>query len=177
MTVSTTHLPHLSQEVHNTLTAAAATFPDGAPKKKPSPGFYVPVYAIPGIDIDQLIQTIQPAADKQPATEYICRFEGYLPTSTEDAAQDQTQDQTQDPAHQAMSQHPQKCKLNPYLHKTMFLVGDSQDYEQKGLLMCDVENGKGGQGGKVKVKRVECDVHTLVPDFCGIARGQRGWDD
>lgn len=147
---------HPPQEGTNTLTAVDAIYPDGAPKRKPSPGFYIPIYAIHGIDANQLIRTIQPAADKQPATEYVCRFEGYLPTSTED------------PVRQAMSRHPEQCRLNPHLHKTMFLVADNEGYEQKGLLMCDVEG---------KAKRVKCDVHTLVPNFCGIARGQQGWDD
>ncbi|KAF1348207.1 hypothetical protein BDV97DRAFT_400367 [Delphinella strobiligena] len=132
-----------------------ATFPDGALRKKPGSGFYIAFYATPGLEIDvaELIRTIQPAHDKQPESEYICRFEGYL---------------TEDPTQQATTPHQRQCKQNPYLHKSMFFLVDDEDYKERGLLLCHVDGKK---------KRVGCDVHTLVPEFCGIARGQRGWDE
>lgn len=67
------------------------------------------------------------------------------------------------------SWHPQMCISNPFLHKSMFFIVDSVDYKEQGLLMCHTDGPKS--------RRVACNVHTLVPDFCDIAAGRRDWED
>lgn len=58
---------------------------------------------------------------------------------------------------------------NRWLCKMYFLVVDSVECEEKGLLMCGVKEGKS--------KRVVCSRGVTVSEFCKVAQGRKGWDD
>ncbi|THX17309.1 hypothetical protein D6D13_00681 [Aureobasidium pullulans] len=131
------------------------TFADGAPTKKPKTDFYIGFYAVQAIDSDEIIQKVQPGPF-QPPEDYCCRFEGHL-------------ERRGDLVEQATSLHRQRCLVNPYLQKDMMFVAESEDYAEKGLLMCHIPKGE--------TKRVACVTHTLVPDFCMIAHGSKKWSD
>lgn len=107
------------------------------------------------IDSDEIIQKVQPGPF-QPPEDYCCRFEGHL-------------ERRGDLVEQATSIHRQRCLVNPYLQKDMMFVAESEDYAEKGLLMCHIPKGE--------TKRVACVIHTLVPDFCMIAHGSKKWSD
>ncbi|KAJ9299640.1 hypothetical protein DTO271G3_2524 [Paecilomyces variotii] len=151
-------------------------FDDGAPRKKHPAGFYIAFYLLQGIDPNQLIRQVQPAP-QQPVSEYICRFEGHLTRES-------------DLVDQAATLHPQRCRDNPFLHRQMFFVVDSEQYVQEGLSMvklewndeglkdCEMEElARRGREARREAKRVACVVHKLVPDFCAIARGDQKWSD
>ncbi|KAI5273189.1 hypothetical protein E4T47_03612 [Aureobasidium subglaciale] len=128
---------------------------DSAPTKAPGTGFYIAFYAIEEIDSDELIQKVQPFPS-QPAEDYCCRFEGHLEHGV-------------DVVEQATQLHLKQCLVNPLLQKDMMFVVDSPEFVEKGLLMCHIE--------QKQKKRVQCLVHTLVPNFCQIAQGRSKWSD
>ncbi|KAI4718718.1 hypothetical protein E4T48_05080 [Aureobasidium sp. EXF-10727] len=136
---------------------ATGTFPDGAANKKPATGFYIPIYGIPGIDPEDLIQALEPFYTQKAPKDRVCRFQGYLTPTT-------------DLASQAMeSRHIEACRSNIWLCKMYFLVADSVEFKKEGLVLCGVE--------EKRIKRVVCRQGVTVPEFCKIAQGERGWDE
>jgi hypothetical protein len=125
---------------------------DAGSTQKPATGFYIAIYAIPGIDPSAVLSSLEP---QKALEDRICRFEGFLNPS-------------RDLISQAMNSfHPGTCMSNRWIHKMYFLIADSLDYEKQGLILCGVKEGK--------TQRVECN--EAVGRVCGIVRGMRGWDD
>lgn len=58
---------------------------------------------------------------------------------------------------------------NRYLCKMYFLIVDSMNYKEDGLLSCDVKEHK--------TERVVCNPGVTVPEFCRIAQGRLDWDE
>ena len=58
---------------------------------------------------------------------------------------------------------------NRYLCKMYFLIADSVEYEEQGLLMCGVKEKKS--------KRVVVSPGVTVSEFCKMAQGRKGWDE
>lgn len=132
-----------------------------ATSSRPATGFYIAIYSIPGIDPTTLLNTLEctpstsPSNFRDAASEQICRFEGFL-----NASRDLTS--------QAMvSFHPGTCMSNRWIYKMYFLIADTVEFEEKGLILCGVKEGK--------TKRVGCK--EAVGRVCGIVRGERVWDN
>jgi hypothetical protein len=133
---------------------------DAASTQKPATGFYIAIYAIPGIDPTTLLNTIEPNPSISPSPsntpeEQICHFEGFLNPS-------------RDLVSQAMdSFHPGTSMSNRWIHKMYFLIADTVEFEQKGLVLCGVK--------EAKTQRVGCK--EAVKRVCGIVRGEGVWDN
>lgn len=127
---------------------------DAASSKKPPTGFHIAIYAIPGINPSILLHSTSPLPSNPPEKE-TCRFEGFL-----------------NPSRDLMSQaidsfHPGTCMSNRWICKMYFLIADSTEYEEKGLILCGVKERK--------TQRVGCK--EAVERICGIVRGMNGWDE
>jgi hypothetical protein len=146
---------HSTTDERDTDEKVEGTFTDAAVMKKPEIGFYIAIYSIPGIDPTTLLHSISPAGSQNAASEQICRFEGFLNPS-------------RDLVSQAMdSSHPGTCMSNRWIHKMYFLIADSTEYGEKGLVLCGVK--------EKSTKRVECA--EAVERVRGIVGGVRGWED
>ncbi|KAI1272624.1 hypothetical protein F5Y07DRAFT_379354 [Xylaria sp. FL0933] len=100
-------------------------YSDGASKTLPNVGYWIGFYAIPGIDYETVMRGLCPAWDPpQPSSELICRPEGRVPAGD-----------TAKALAEAERLHPMRCRNNPHLHRSMFLVIDTLDYKEKGVFL------------------------------------------
>ncbi|KAK4182602.1 hypothetical protein QBC35DRAFT_444904 [Podospora australis] len=123
----------------------------------------IAVYAVPGVDVQKLIQTLEPGGSRKRPENFNCRLQAILSSS--------------DPVQEAMDLHPQRCVRNNFLHKFLFLIADTTDFSESGILLASL-------GGQVKDKqfparetqRVACTAKSAVQDaICTMAQGLRGW--
>ncbi|KAK3988875.1 hypothetical protein QBC44DRAFT_292281 [Cladorrhinum sp. PSN332] len=137
--------------------------PPPEPTPPDDPGSPTSVYAVPGVDVKKLIVTLEPNGPRKDAKNFNCRLQAILSSS--------------DPVREAMDLHPQRCNRNPFLHKFLFLIADTTDFVESGVVLASL-------GGKVKDKvfpekatqRVACSARATYQDMiCMMAQGLRGW--
>ena len=149
-------------------------FKDDAPDKKPPAGFYIGIYVTAAITYDQVLPSIQPAYGLQPADDYICRYEGTLQAGSQ-------------MVQEACGLHPQRCSANKHLHKDLFIVVDSTDTTEDGVVLVSL-GLKGTNKSKTKSapsrsgddpthrhRRIPCDPGKTIHLVCSISRGSVPW--
>ena len=141
-------------------------------------GFYIGVYALEGVDLRELIWTLEVVPDLKTEKEFSCRMQGVFPEKLEEGGV----------VRRAMEVHAERCARNPWLHKIFFLVADSVDPGKDGLVLVsmggEVEREAGLPGGRGTVrypvratKRVGFSaVEATQNQICNLAQG-KGWDE
>jgi len=100
-------------------------YSDGASDQPPNIGYWIGLYAIPGIDFEAVMRALHPSwGPPVPYSELICRAEGRVPA-----------DSQQEAVAHAKRLHPQRCRSNPLLYRGMFIVIDTVNYEEEGVLV------------------------------------------
>lgn len=104
-------------------------YSDGASEQPPNIGYWIGLYAIPGIDFEAVMRALHPSwGPPVPYSELICRAEGRVPA-----------DNQQEAVAHAKRLHPQRCRGNPLLYRNMFLVIDTVNYEEEGVLVVKLD--------------------------------------
>ncbi|KAK4221105.1 hypothetical protein QBC38DRAFT_143106 [Podospora fimiseda] len=123
----------------------------------------IAVYAIPSLDYKELITTLEPNGSRKDPKLFNCRLQAILSSSN--------------PTEEAMNLHPLRCSRNPFFHKFLFLIADTPDFMETGVLLASL-------GGKIKDKtfperqtqRVACLASATTQDtICMMAQGLRPW--
>ncbi|KAK4160449.1 hypothetical protein QBC43DRAFT_270623 [Cladorrhinum sp. PSN259] len=136
--------------------------PPSAPAAKDSTS--IAVYALLGVDVKKLIVTLEPNGARKDPKNFNCRLQAILSSSS-------------DLVKEAMDLHPKRSTRNPFLHKFLFLIADTPDFVESGVVLASL-------GGKVKDKvfpekatqRVACSARATYQDvICMMAQGLRGW--
>ena len=148
-------------------------YSDGATKAIPSMGFWIGLYAVNGIDFDQLMKDLCFYHTTITKEEIMTRPEGHVSESTA--------------VEEASRLHPLRCRDNRGLYRTMFLVADTFDYKENGLTLVKlhwdgvVENKTSaelsttGDTAKKEVQRLATSASETTTNFLMIARGYRPW--
>ncbi|KAI1347206.1 hypothetical protein F5Y01DRAFT_249009 [Xylaria sp. FL0043] len=156
------------------------TYSDGASKTLPNVGYWIGFYAIPEIDYETVMRELCPAWDPpQLSSELICRPEGRVPAGD-----------TVKAVGEAARLHPMRCRNNPHLHRSMFLVIDTADYREEGVLLVRMkwdekevdgknkshyELSKLGEAAEIDTQRLPYLNCTAITIFNEIHAGYRPW--
>ena len=139
--------------------------------KPPPLGYHIAFYVAKNIDTRAVLSITEPGIEHKVPEEYVCRIK--------------TIDQSLDAASQAAMLHPSRTTKHPTLHKRMFLVADSVDYKDDGILIVELDwNNDGikhtrkelndiGSYAQRHVLRVDTSWNAKVasvPLLCTIAR-------
>ncbi|KAF2106080.1 hypothetical protein BDV96DRAFT_591596 [Lophiotrema nucula] len=156
-------------------------YSDGASDKPPNVGYWIGLYAIPGIDFEAVMRALHPSwGPLVPFPELICRPEGRVPAESQAKA-----------VVHAKRLHPLRCRNNLHLHRGMFLIIDRPSYEEDGILlvkadwdekalesqktMADVELAALGQAAETDTQRLPFSNATTITIFNEIKAGYRPW--
>lgn len=136
------------------------------PKRNANEGFYVGVYAIQGVNLKVLIDTINFADWGQKRQDFNTRLQAVLPASEDLVAK-------------AMALHPRRCETNKWLHKFLFFIADTTDPLENGLLLASL-GGKSKHRGLVfpagATQRFPCDATDAVNlGVVAMDQGTRTW--
>jgi hypothetical protein len=112
------------------------------PPKKPAYDYLIPIYILESADADAVIASLEEDADGKPNpfTDYRIRNQANL-KPTEDGGRDMAMLSKPDPTitndlvAQACALHPIRCRANKWLNKTHFLVCDTTQPSESGILI------------------------------------------
>lgn len=105
-------------------------YSDGAGNNILSGRYWFGLYTAPGVPWKPLLYELEPAwgARSLDFPDLPCRPEGRLTGTTKDEL-----------IAEAKHLHPMRCRNNPVLLRTMFLIADEQEYKDKGFLLVKVD--------------------------------------
>jgi hypothetical protein len=103
-----------------------------APTKNVPLGYYIPIYIHSNLSGDEVVAKLEPSFKLKAPEDLACRIQAKLTPATSDSAP------TQDLIRQAASLHPLRCAKNKYLHKGHFLVVDTDEPVEDGMVMVNL---------------------------------------
>lgn len=155
-------------------------YSDGSSATLPNVGYWIGLYAVPEIDYEKIMRGTHPGWGPQCASsELMCRPQGRVPAASPESM-----------VAEAARLHPMRCRNNPHLHGTMFLIADTPTYEQDGLLLVQLEWDEKqasdktkslsdlaqlGQAAKTDTKRLPFEMGTTLTKFNMIKAGYSPW--
>jgi hypothetical protein len=163
-------LPQLGDELQTDV-----EYSDGSSAKPSHVEYWMGFYAIPGVDYERVMRELCPSwGPPIPSSELVTRPQGRV--SSNDAVAE------------AARLHPMRCKRNVDLHRTMFLIIDSADYTEEGVLLVklnwdgDVGDARSmedlaeiGESASRDTQRLEFLNCTTITIFNEIKAGYRPW--
>ncbi|KAI1295113.1 hypothetical protein F5Y03DRAFT_310608 [Xylaria venustula] len=165
---------------HGELEGTDEEYSDGASNTLPNVGYWIGLYTIPEIDYETVMRELHPAwGSPVPTSELICRPEGRVPSGDDDKM-----------VAEATRMHPMRCRNNPHLHRSMFLIVDTPKYEEEGILLVqmdwdekaveDKDNDLAalsdlGKAAKTDTQRLPFLNATTITIFNEIKAGYRPW--
>ncbi|KAK8876827.1 hypothetical protein PGQ11_001773 [Apiospora arundinis] len=116
-------------------------YSDGASSTLRSLDYYIGFFAIPGIDFETVMRELHPSwGPRVPTSELGCRPEGRVSAGGQAEV-----------VAQAKRTYPLRCRNNPQLHRGMFLIVDTPDYHEDGVLLVKTDwDEKAGADNKDK---------------------------
>jgi len=147
---------------------------------KPTAGFHIQLYTIPGLDDGSLIREIEPVSYLKNAdrSDWVCRLHR-LPSAA-----------LTDPLKYAANLHPHQCAKHPTLQKQYFIVADQLNYREEGMAITRID-WDGNVSGKTKeqllalghslaVQTQRADApdtgsRAAVGTLCMLAQGYERW--
>jgi hypothetical protein len=168
--ITSAALPSLGKEQQ-----ADAEYSDGSSAKPPHVEYWMGFYSIPGIDDERVMRELCPSwGPPIPSSELVTRPQGRV--SSEEAVSE------------AARLHPMRCKRNSDLHRTLFLIIDSVNYTEEGVILAKLDwDGHVGDGRSMKdladigesvardTQRLQFENCTTITIFNEIHAGYRPW--
>ncbi|CAN8101506.1 unnamed protein product [Discula destructiva] len=105
-----------------------------APKESSLMGFYIPIYIHSQVQPDDVIERLEPMKRHKTPEQYVCRIQASLTPSSSSSSLS-----SNDLVAQAAALHPLRCAKNRWLHQKMFLVIDTPDPVENGMVMCRLD--------------------------------------
>ncbi|KAH6663403.1 hypothetical protein B0J14DRAFT_609393 [Halenospora varia] len=152
------------------------TYSDGASDKLPNVKYWIGLYVIEGIDYETIMRELDPAFGPQkPTSELMCRPEGRVPSDPATALGE------------AARLHPMRCRNNKHLHRDMFLMVDSLNYREDGILLVQLrwdekvegrslpELAAAGIAAQIDTQRLPTSNSETLTMFNEIKAGYRPW--
>ncbi|KAK7995740.1 hypothetical protein PG991_015207 [Apiospora marii] len=100
-------------------------YSDGASSTLRNLDYYIGFFAVPGIDFETVMRELHPCwGPRVPTPELGCRPEGRVPAGSQAKA-----------VARAKRTWPLRCRNNPRLYRGMFLIVDTPDYQENGVLL------------------------------------------
>ncbi|QIW97076.1 hypothetical protein AMS68_002594 [Peltaster fructicola] len=143
-------------------------FSDGAGAELPDLGYWIGLYAVEGIDFDEILSELDPSNGRDQHN--MIRPEGRL-TSKEACI------------HEAIRLHPMRCAMNTSLCRDLFLIADSEQYSELGLLFVQITWDKAidndsmeslaakGAAARIVTKRIPARRHETATLFNMVVKG------
>ncbi|KAK7934586.1 hypothetical protein PG985_000081 [Apiospora marii] len=112
-------------------------YSDGASSTLRNLDYYIGFFAVPGIDFETVMRELHPCwGPPVPTSELGCRPEGRVSAGSQAEA-----------VAQAKRKWPLRCRNNPRLHRGMFLIVDTPDYHEEGVLLVKMDWDEKAAGG------------------------------
>lgn len=154
-------------------------YSDGASVKLPNVGYWIGLYAIPEMPFEAIMQGVQPSwGPPVPLSEMMCRPQGRVSIAAE----------LEQMVAESARLHPMRCRNNPHLHRTMYLVADTVTPGHDGLLLVQLkwddkdiggksvaELAKLGEAAETDTQRLPFEEGTTLTIFNEIKAGYRPW--
>ncbi|KAI1152580.1 hypothetical protein F4825DRAFT_418412 [Nemania diffusa] len=158
-------------------------YSDGSSTRLTETEYWIGLYAIDGIDFETVMRHLEPD-DSKPVDRLTCRPQGRVPDTTREEI-----------IATAARLHPMRCRNNPHLHRTMFLVADilkDEDEhvknEDEGIIFVridwdqDINSVRSladlahiGSTSETDCQRLRYNSYTTLKIFDEINEGSRPW--
>lgn len=102
------------------------------PKASSAMGFYIPIYIHSQLQADDVLQELEPMIRYKTPDDYACRIQDTLTPSPAAASLSAA---SHDLVAQAAALHPLRCARNQWLQQKMFILVDTPDPVENGMLM------------------------------------------
>lgn len=102
------------------------------PKASSAMGFYIPIYIHSQLQADEVLQELEPMIRHKTPDDYACRIQDSLTPSPAAASHSAA---SHDLVAQAAALHPLRCAKNQWLQQKMFILVDTADPVENGMLM------------------------------------------